>query len=66
VLEGRVVIHDCGCWAIFRYSDNMVQRFQGCAACIEKGLVLLEKLVQVDTSDSVSALGDGEKEPWLI
>jgi len=65
MLEGRVVIHDCGCWAIFRYSDNMVQRFQGCAGCIEKGLVAIEKMLYLDKVDSVSAAEEEEEQLWL-
>jgi len=65
VLEGRVVIRDCGCWAIFRYGSNMLLRFSGCASCTEKGLDNIEKMLYLDKVGSVSALDEDEGQLWL-
>ncbi len=65
VLEGRVVIHECGCWSIRRYQDDMLLRFQACSGCIEKGLDIAEKLLYLDKVDSVSGPVEVEEQLWL-
>ncbi len=66
MLEGRVVICDCGCWKIWSYGKvPLLLRFHACHGCMEKGLDAIEKISYLDKVDSVSALdGDGDQ-LWL-
>jgi len=65
VLEGRVVIGDCGCWIIRSYQSEMILRFSACG--IHTGLALdgLEELLYLDKVGSVSASVEGEEQLWL-
>ncbi len=66
MLEGRVVIHDCGCWKIWSYrSPAIVLRFAACAECIRKGLDTAEEMLHLDKVDSVSALEREREQLWL-
>ncbi len=66
MLEGRVVIGDCGCWVIRRYVDNLVLRFKSCPEHVALALDKLEKMLYLDKVDSVSAPVEVEEAPWLI
>ncbi len=67
MLEGRVVIHECGCWRIWSYSSPPITlRFQACGGCIARGVDFLEKKLYLDKVDSVSAPDeDEESQLWL-
>ncbi len=65
-LEGRVVIHDCGCWRIRSYpSESVVLRAFRCAAHTGEVLDFLEKKLYLDKVDSVSAPDEDEEQLWL-
>ncbi len=66
MLEGRVVIRDCGCWRVSSYSDPpLVLRSYRCRRHGEEVLDFLEHQLYLDKVDSVSALeGEGEQ-LWL-
>ncbi len=67
MLEGRVVVHDCGCWRIRSYNDEkLILRSYRCHVHGEEVLDFLEHQLYLDKVDSVSALVEGEEEPWLI
>ncbi len=65
MLEGRVVIGDCGCWIIRSYQSEMILRFSACG--IHTGLALdnLEELLYLDKVGSVSAPDEDEGQLWL-
>jgi len=65
MLEGRVVIRDCGCWEIRSYGTDLLLRFHACAGCIGKGLDIAEELLYLDKVDSVSASVEVEEQLWL-
>ncbi len=67
MLEGRVVISDCGCWRIFSYSQApSVLRAYRCPRHGEQVLDFLEYQLHLDKVDSVSATGEGEESQlWL-
>ncbi len=67
MLEGRVVIGDCGCWRIFSYGDPPITlRFQACPKHVGLALDRIEKLLYLDKVDSVSAPDeDEESQLWL-
>jgi len=66
VLEGRVVIGDCGCWIIRSYQSRVILRFCACGKHVGLALAGLESLLEVDRELSVSALEAPEEEQlWL-
>ncbi len=67
MLEGRVVIHDCGCWRIRAYgSESLILRSYRCWKHSEEVLDFLENELYLDNALSVSALVEGEGEQlWL-
>jgi len=65
VLEGRVVISDCGCWTIYRYFDSVVLRFHGCSSHIGAALDRMEKLLYLDKVGSVSDPEVEVEQLWL-
>jgi len=63
ILEGRVVIGDCGCWTIWSYGPTpVVLRCAPCALHVGVALDRVEKLLYVDKVVSVSALSRVEEE----
>ncbi len=65
LLEGRVVIRDCGCWIIRAYGSELILRFQGCAAHCSAALDRIEKMLYLDKVGSVSAPEEEEDQLWL-
>jgi len=64
VLEGRVVIGDCGCWRIKSYS-GLVLRFQACPRHVSLALDKMEEMLYLDKVSSVSAPDEDEEQLWL-
>jgi len=67
VLEGRVVIGDCGCWIIRDYQvPSLILRTRTCPRHIGLALDRLEKKLYLDKVDSVSASVEVEENQlWL-
>jgi len=66
VLEGRVVIHDCGCWRIRSYQDsNLILRSFRCWKHGEEVLDYLEHQLYLDKVGSVSGPVEVEEQLWL-
>jgi len=65
MLEGRVVIGDCGCWIIRLYESEVILRFSACGKHTGLALDSLEELLYLDKVGSVSASGEGEGQLWL-
>ncbi len=66
MLEGRVVIADCGCWQIWGYSKPpILLRFSACSECIALGLDRATEMLYLDKVDSVSASEEEEDQLWL-
>ena len=65
MLDGRVVIHDCGCWRIRSYGSDLVLRSYRCRAHGEEVLDFLEHQLYLDKVVSVSAPDEDEEQLWL-
>ncbi len=65
MLEGRVVIGDCGCWIIRSYNSEVILRFSACGKHTGLALDSLEELLYLDRVGSVSALDEDEGQLWL-
>ncbi len=65
VLEGRVVISECGCWIIRAYSTGLILRHSVCAVHVGLALDRAEKELYLDKVDSVSAPTETEAQLWL-
>ncbi len=66
VLEGRVVIRDCGCWVIREYQNpGIILRSYRCSRHGEEVLDFLEYQLYLDKVGSVSALDEDEEQLWL-
>ncbi len=66
MLEGRVVIGECGCWIIRDYgSHGMILRSYLCPKHIRSGLDNVEKMLYLDRVGSVSAMDEDEGQLWL-
>ncbi len=66
MLEGRVVIGDCGCWKITGYGNpGIVLRTYVCPQHMGLALDKVEHMLYLDKVDSVSATGEGEGQLWL-
>jgi len=67
VLEGHVVIRNCGCWIIRDQLDsNLILRSYRCRRHGEEVLDFLEHQLYLDKVDSVSGPGSGEgNQLWL-
>ncbi len=62
MLEGRVVIGDCGCWKITGYGDpGIVLRTFVCVQHMGVALDKAEEMLYLDKVSSVSALKEKEK-----
>ncbi len=62
MLEGRVVIGDCGCWKISGYGvPGIVLRSSVCPKHMGVALDTLENMLYLDKASSVSALKEKEK-----
>ncbi len=66
MLEGRVVIGDCGCWIIRSYNSEVILRFSACGKHTGLALDSMEELLYLDRVGSVSASVEVEEDPWLI
>ncbi len=66
MLEGRVVIFDCGCFRIVSYHDpELILSLHVCGECLGKALDFGERMLYLDKVGSVSASdGDGDQ-LWL-
>ncbi len=64
MLEGKVVIGECGCWRIHSYSGILL-RFYACRLHVALGLDRAEKLLYLDKVNSVSAPDEDEGQLWL-
>ncbi len=64
MLEGRVVIGDCGCWTIRSYT-GLVLRTSVCGVHVGQTLDMLEQELYLDKVDSVSAPDEDEAQLWL-
>ncbi len=65
MLEGRVVIGDCGCWVIRAYRTDQVLRMRACPKHVGMALDSAERLLYLDKVDSVSAPDEDEGQLWL-
>ncbi len=65
MLEGRVVIGDCGCWIIRSYGSGIVLRFSACGTHTGLALDSMEELLYIDKVHSVSAPVEVEEQLWL-
>ncbi len=66
MLEGRVVIRDCGCWTIFGYiNPELVLRTYVCTVHMRAALDRGEQELYLDKAGSVSALTETETQLWL-
>ncbi len=65
MVEGRVVIGDCGCWIIRAYKSSLILRTSVCGRHVGLALDKLEHMLYLDKVDSVSATGEGEGQLWL-
>ncbi len=66
MLEGRVVIFECGCWRIRAYQSPMILRSYRCWKHTEEVLDFLENKLYLDKVDSVSAPDEDEgNQLWL-
>ncbi len=66
VLEGRVVIGDCGCWKITGYGDpGIVLRTYVCNGHMGLALDKVENMSYLDKVGSVSASVEVEEQLWL-
>jgi len=66
VLEGRVVIGDCGCWRIWSYHrPEILLRFSACRLHVGLALDKAEKLLYLDKVGSVSGPEEEEEQLWL-
>ncbi len=65
MLEGTVVIRDCGCWIIRSYGSNNILRFSACGGHIALTLDELLEFVYLDKVGSVSAPTETEAQLWL-
>ncbi len=64
MIEGRVVINDCGCWIIRDYT-GLILRHRSCQVHYGEALDKLEQLLYLDKVDSVSAPDEDEGQLWL-
>ncbi len=66
MLEGRVVIRDCGCWVIRSYGNpSLVLRTYICRDCVTLVTDIQTKMLYLDKVDSVSAPDEDEAQLWL-
>ncbi len=65
MLEGRVVIGDCGCWIIHSYHGPNILRSGVCVKHVGLALDKLENMLYLDRVDSVSAPTETEAQLWL-
>ena len=65
MLEGRVVIGDCGCWIIRSYGAGIILRFSACGTHTGLALADMEELLYLDKVSSVSAPDEDEAQLWL-
>ena len=66
MLEGRVVIGDCGCWVIRSYGiPSLVLRFRACPRHVHLALDRVENMLYLDKVSSVSATDEDEGQLWL-
>ncbi len=65
MIEGRVVIGDCGCWRITSYQGAVILRSSVCAKHIGVALDILEDKLYLDKVGSVSAPEEEEDQLWL-
>ncbi len=65
MLEGRVVIGDCGCWIIRDYQSHRIMRLKSCPKHVELALDKMEEMLYLDRVSSVSAPDEDEVQLWL-
>ena len=66
MLEGHVVIRDCGCFVIRDLLNHeVILRSYRCAGHGEEVLDFLEWMLYLDKVDSVSAPTETEEQLWL-
>ncbi len=66
MLEGRVVIADCGCWVIRAYGSDSVLRMHACSGHVGLTLDSLVRKLYLDKVLSVSATGEGEESQLFL
>ncbi len=66
MIEGRLVLHECGCWRIRSYTDPpLILRSYRCTRHGEEVLDFVEHQLYLDKVHSVSGPVEVEEQLWL-